>query len=64
VHSFRVGTSIDKFIAVHFVAKLLHTCHHPCILLKVEVAKAFDTVAWSFLLDMLGHMGFSRRWIN
>jgi hypothetical protein len=54
----------DNFRAVHSAAKLLHAHRHQCILLKVNIAKAFDTVAWSFLLDMLRHMGLSRCWIN
>ena len=32
--------------------------------MKVDIAKAFDTVSWSFLFLLLEHMGFSRRWIN
>jgi hypothetical protein len=33
-------------------------------LLKVDIAKAFDSVNWSFLLDLLSHTGFTRHWIN
>lgn len=32
------------------------------MLLKVDIAKAFDTVSWAFLLELLEFMGFSRRW--
>jgi hypothetical protein len=34
------------------------------VLLKVDIAKAFDTVSWAFLIDLLRHMGFSQRWRN
>lgn len=44
-------------------AKLLHV-RRACILLKVDIAKAFDTVSWPFLLQLLQHMGFSKRRIN
>lgn len=28
----------------------------------MDIAKAFDTVAWPFLLDLLQHIGFPARW--
>jgi hypothetical protein len=34
----------------------------PAVLLKIDIAKAFDTVSWTFLLDVLRHMGFRQRW--
>ena len=34
------------------------------MLLKVDIAKAFDSVAWPFLIEVLQHIGFPRRWIN
>jgi hypothetical protein len=32
------------------------------ILLKLELAKAFDSVSWPYLLDMLPARGFGCRW--
>lgn len=54
----------DNFRDVHLTAKALHRKHKPSILIKLDIAKAFDTVSWSFLLDILKHMGFSDRWLN
>jgi hypothetical protein len=45
----------DNFRAVHSSVKLLRTCGISCILLKVDIAKTFDTVNWSFLHDLLTH---------
>jgi hypothetical protein len=47
--AFMKGRSIhDNFRAVHLAAKLLHARRQPCVLLKVDIAKAFHTVNWSF----------------
>ena len=32
------------------------------MLLKVDLAKAFDSVAWPFLLEVLQRVGFPQRW--
>jgi hypothetical protein len=59
------GRSIhDNFRFVHASARLLHVHRKPAILFKAEILKAFDSVAWSFLLEPLMHMGFPNAWIN
>jgi hypothetical protein len=38
----------------------------PSVLLKVDIAQVFDSVAWPFLLQLSEHMGFPsalREWI-
>jgi len=40
----------------------LHARRIPTILLKIDLAKAFDMVAWPFLLEVLGRMGFPQCW--
>ena len=69
VHSnqsaFIKGRSIhDNFRSVQLTCKALHQRHNPCLLLKIDIAKAFDTLACTFLLDVLRHMGFGQRWRN
>ena len=54
----------ENYKAVHLTAKLLHRSKVPSSLLKIDVAKAFDTVNWVFLLGLLQHFGFPRRWVN
>jgi hypothetical protein len=52
----------DNFRYVHSSAKLLHSCKWSCLLLKVDISRAFDSVAWPFLLEVLQHMGFPSVW--
>ena len=52
----------ENFRAVQLTAKLLHRSKRPSVLLKLDIAKAFDTVNWRFLLSVLQHCGFTRRW--
>uniref|UniRef100_A0A453RV44 Reverse transcriptase domain-containing protein n=1 Tax=Aegilops tauschii subsp. strangulata TaxID=200361 RepID=A0A453RV44_AEGTS len=34
----------------------------PVLLLKIDIAKAFDTVSWEYILELLQRMNFSARW--
>jgi hypothetical protein len=43
---------------------LLHRRKVPAVLLKLDVARAFDSVSWPFLLSVLRRRGFGRRWIH
>lgn len=36
----------------------------PGLILKVDFSKAFDTVEWSFLFNLLKARGFSERWVG
>jgi hypothetical protein len=54
----------DNFWTVQSSAKLLHIHGISSILLKVDIAKAFDIVNCLFLHDLLNHILFSRRWLN
>ncbi|WVZ90672.1 hypothetical protein U9M48_036954 [Paspalum notatum var. saurae] len=51
----------DNFQAVAATCKLLNRKKIPTVFLKIDLAKAFDSVAWSFLLELLEFFGFSGR---
>ena len=52
----------ENYNAVQLAAKLLHRNKIPSTLIKVDIAKAFDTVNWR--LNLLQHLGFSRWWLD
>ncbi|WVZ53201.1 hypothetical protein U9M48_004174 [Paspalum notatum var. saurae] len=59
------GRSIhDNFMLVQQLAKKLHLSKEPHLLLKLDISKAFDTVSWSFLIEIMLHLGFGLRWCN
>ena len=53
------GRSIqDNFLFVRNVIKEAHKMKSPLIFLKLDIAKAFDSLSWGFLLKVLTAMGF------
>lgn len=52
----------DNFKYVQTTAKLFKQHRIPKLLLKLDIAKAFDMVSWSFLLQILQHNGVGPRW--
>jgi hypothetical protein len=52
----------DNFQFVHVAAKLLHAHRKSCLLVKIDIVHAFDSVAWQFLLEVLEFIGFLQAW--
>lgn len=44
--------------------KYFHGAKKPTLFLKVDILKAFDTVNWAYLLEVLENFGFSQKWRN
>jgi hypothetical protein len=64
-NAFIKGKSIhDNFV---YVQRVVHSLKHkkiPALMMKLDISKAFDSVSWEFLLKLLAHRGFDRKWIN
>ena len=54
----------DNFILVQQTVKVLHRQNMPSLFLKLDISKAFDSVSWAFLLEVLSHLGFGMTWCN
>lgn len=54
----------DNYMLVQQTIKLLQQKKVPSIFLKLDISKAFDSVSWSFLLEVLTHLGFGIPWRN
>ena len=52
----------DNFLYTQNLIKALHKANSPSLFLKLDIAKAFDTVRWDYLLEVLERMGFGPRW--
>jgi hypothetical protein len=46
----------------NYLARALHRKKKPSLLLKLDFAKAFDSVSWEYLLELMQHLGFRARW--
>jgi hypothetical protein len=62
VHRSQSAFIQNSFKFVHSAAKLLHARQQACLLVKVNIAKVFDSVAWPFLLEVLEFLGFPAAW--
>jgi hypothetical protein len=52
----------DNFLDTQNLIRALHRGKQPGLFLKLDTAKAFDSVRWDFLMEVLEQYGFGHRW--
>ena len=52
----------DNFLYTQNIIRELHRAGKPTLFLKLDIAKAFDTVRWDYLQEVLEQLGFGQRW--
>lgn len=53
---------VDRVVAVNKLVNLAKISISPCVILKVDFEKVYDSFIWSFLNYMLIKFGFSEEW--
>nr|XP_040252072.1 uncharacterized protein LOC120969066 [Aegilops tauschii subsp. strangulata] len=54
----------DNFLFVKNAVRKLHSVNDPALLLKLDIAGAFDNVSWSYMLELMPRLGFGSRWCD
>lgn len=54
----------DNFLFTQNLVKAPHRAKRATLFLKLDIKKAFDSVSWDYLMDVLQQMGFRVRWRN
>ncbi|MCH79506.1 LINE-1 reverse transcriptase like [Trifolium medium] len=55
---------VDGVMVVNEVVDLAKKSGRPCLILKVDFEKAYDSVDWGFLEYMLRRFGFCNKWVD
>lgn len=54
----------DSIVTANELIFFMQKHRYPVLILKVDFEKAYDTVDWSFLLELLRARGFSDKWVG
>lgn len=54
----------ENYMYIQGLARHYHRTKTPACLIKLDITKAFDSVSWEYLLELLGRRGFPTRWLD
>ncbi|KAM0838180.1 hypothetical protein ACQ4PT_061150 [Festuca glaucescens] len=57
----------DNFVLVRQVARRINQKRQTGVLVKLDISRAFDSISWAFLLEVLRHLGFGvlfLKWVS
>jgi hypothetical protein len=54
----------DNFMLVRQLAQRINGRREIGVLLKLDITRAFESISWSFLIEVLRQMGFSKLWLH
>jgi hypothetical protein len=54
----------DNFMLVRQLARKINSRREAGILIKLDISRAFDSLSWAFLLDVMHRLGFPEAWLN
>jgi hypothetical protein len=54
----------DNFMLVRQLARKINSRKEVGVLLKLDISRAFDSLSWSYLFEVLRHLGFSEIWLR
>ena len=52
----------DNFMLVQQTSRLLHQQNKASLLLKLDITKAFDSLSWPFLIEVMKKLSFGQIW--
>ena len=52
----------DNFLYIQNTVRRFHKMKMPTLFMKLDIQKAFDTINWSYMLEVLQALGFGPRW--
>lgn len=55
---------LDKVLVMNKLVDLAKRKKNDCLVFKVDFERAYNCVAWDYLRDFMGRMGFTRKWIS